>query len=117
MLNKKRELNDFLPDYIRKISEDSNPVFRTCEVLIRIDNMFKEDNTTPLNYNEKIMILKHLRKGLYHSLSDTFRISPSQGDPNRSVLELINDRIEEYSFKQSISPKFPKIYERKSWWR
>jgi len=117
MLIKNREMNDLLPDFIRKISEASDPVFRTCEVLTRIDNLFKEDGVTPLKYDEKIYILKSLKKGLNQTLSNTFLISRSQGDPHKYLIELIDNRIEEYSMKKINSAPFPKIYERRSWGR
>ena len=117
MINIKREKSDLLPDYIRIIAGSPDPVFRTCEILTRIDNLFKEDGRTPLTYHEKILILKNLKKGLSQTLKETYLINPAQGDPNRSILGLIDGRIEEYSFKKSRSPQFPRIYERKSWWR
>ncbi len=117
MLTKKRESDEFLPVYIGKIRDASDPVFRTCEVLTRIDNLFGKDGSTPLNYDEKISILKSLRKGLVLSLSDTYLISRSQGDPNRYILDLIDQKIDELHVRKSASPRFPKIYDRKSWWR
>ncbi|MDA3958847.1 hypothetical protein [Oceanispirochaeta sp.] len=117
MISKKSALNGLMPDYIRIIAGASNPVFRTCEVLTRIDNLFIGDQERTLGYTEKIILLKDLRKNLEMNLSETHLISRSQNDLNRKILSLIDNKIEQYSIKKADAPNFPKIYKRKSWWR
>ncbi|QEN08521.1 hypothetical protein EXM22_11185 [Oceanispirochaeta crateris] len=116
MISKKNMFFEVLPEYTCMISESSNPVFKTCEVLTRIDNLFLED-VRPLGNKDKILLLKELRKKLEMSLSEIYLINRSQDDSNRNVLELIDKKIEQYSHKKVDTPLFPKIYERKSWWR
>ena len=109
----KNVLNQLIPSYVKNITSADNPVFRTCEVLNRIDNLFLGNGLRPLGNQEKIRILRALRKNLEMSLKAPFQISHRQDNPNNSIFELVDRKINHYKGIVARTPPPPRIYDRR----
>ena len=109
----KKALNRLVPSYVENIATAKNPVFRTCEVLNRIDNLFLGKGERPLSDRDKILILRALRKNLELSLKAPFQISQRQDNPNKSVIELVDRKIDHYKIKEAKTPPPPRVYDRR----
>ena len=109
----KKTLNHLIPSYVKNIASADNPVFRTCEVLNRIDNLFLGNTPRPLGSGEKLRILRALRKNLEMSLKTPFQISHRQDNPNRSIIELVDRKIDHYKILEAKTPPPPRVYDRR----
>jgi hypothetical protein len=108
----KNALNRLVPSYVENIASAPDPVFRTCEVLNRIDNLFLGKGERPLGNQDKIHILRALRKNLELSMKTPFQISRRQDNPNKSVIELVDRKIDHYKIKEAKTPPPPRVYDR-----
>ncbi len=109
----KNTLNRLVPSYVNNIASADNPVFRTCEVLTRIDNLFLGNSPEPLGCREKLHILRALRKSLELSLKTPFQISHRQGNPHKNILELVDRKIAHYKMVDAKTPPPPRVYDRR----
>ena len=112
----KKSLNHLVPSYAKHIVNTNNPVFRTCEVLIRIDNLFQGEGNRPLGSRDKIRILRALRKHLELSFRTAMNITNWQDDLDKSVFELLDRRIDHYKVVEAKTPPPPRVYDRRPVW-
>jgi len=113
MKKRNPEWDGLIEGYSDTIRNSADPVFRTGEVLIKIDNLFLFGENEELGLEEKIHILKGLKKNLKGQLSECYRICLSQFDRNDKILTLIEGRIVLYQKGIAGRRRKPRISDRR----